>query len=110
MLWYDRVGSRQALFWFRMIVDTGIRVSACKFEEGNHRDRAGLIMLPPRARRSSCLRPQYSSVRIMPTRLANGIHLPVLVLCSVERCVLGFGEHVENVVSVPGIGVGIVLH
>jgi hypothetical protein len=29
------------LFSFRMIVDTGIRVSACKFEEENHRDRAG---------------------------------------------------------------------
>src|SRR5215472_14818448 len=38
------------------------------------------------------------------------LHLPIFIFRAVEGCALGLGVDIENALSAPGVGVGIVLH
>ena len=53
-----------------------------------------------------------SSIKVKPwvRLLAESCHLPVLVLRAVQTRTRRFGEYIENTLSTPGIGIGIVLH
>src|ERR1700746_3911640 len=64
--------------------------------------------LPTTCRGAACGRRRCQQRLYELVRAAG--HLPVFIFRAVEACALRFGVDVEDVLSAPGIGIGIILH